>query len=123
MARRMERLGFMKNSALGNGWEAYWRLVEPLTLIEMTVNGFPTTMDSHALLLGVIAAVIPGFAAYQAYSFVQSELGAAKAGIMLYLGPLYGALTGYLFLREQSQLFHFVGAALILPGVYFATKE
>jgi drug/metabolite transporter (DMT)-like permease len=98
-------------------------LLIPLTLIEMTVSGFPTTIDSRALILGLIAAVIPGFAAYQAYSFMQSELGAAKAGIVLYLGPLYGALTGYLFLNEQPQLFHFVGAALILPGVYFATKE
>jgi drug/metabolite transporter (DMT)-like permease len=98
-------------------------LLIPLTLIEMTITGFPTTIDLRALSLGLIAAVIPGFAAYQAYSFMQSELGAAKAGIVLYLGPLYGALTGYLFLGEQPQLFHFVGAALILPGVYFATKE
>jgi drug/metabolite transporter (DMT)-like permease len=95
----------------------------PLTLIEMAVTGFPTTVDFRALTLGLIAAVVPGFAAYQAYSFMQNELGAAKAGIVLYLGPLYGALTGYLFLNEQPQLFHFVGAALILPGVYFATKE
>jgi drug/metabolite transporter (DMT)-like permease len=98
-------------------------LLIPLTLIEMTMSGFPTTIDSRALILGLVAAVIPGFAAYQAYSFMQSELGAAKAGIVLYLGPLYGAFTGYIFLNEQPQLFHFVGAALILPGVYFATKE
>jgi drug/metabolite transporter (DMT)-like permease len=98
-------------------------LLIPLTLLEMTMSGFPTTLDSRALLLGVLAGVVPGFAAYQAYSYMQSELGAAKAGIVLYLGPLYGALTGYLFLNEQPQLFHFVGAALILPGVYFATKE
>jgi drug/metabolite transporter (DMT)-like permease len=98
-------------------------LLVPLTLFEMTITGFPTTFDLRAVMLGLIAAVVPGFAAYQAYSFMQSELGAAKAGIVLYLGPLYGALTGYLFLGEQPQLFHFVGAALILPGVYFATKE
>jgi drug/metabolite transporter (DMT)-like permease len=98
-------------------------LLIPLTIVEMTMFGFPSRVDEKALMLGVIAALVPGFAAYQAYSFMQSELGAAKAGIVLYLGPLYGALTGYLFLNEQPQLFHFVGAALILPGVYFATKE
>jgi uncharacterized membrane-anchored protein len=93
------------------------------TIIEMTVSGFPSSIDTRVLILGLIAAVVAGFAAYQAYSFIQSELGAANAGIVLYLGPLYGALTGYLFLKEQPQLFHFVGATPTLPSVYFATKK
>jgi drug/metabolite transporter (DMT)-like permease len=95
----------------------------PFTLLEMSISGFPTHIDGYALLLGVIAAVIPGFGAYQAYSFMQSELGAAKAGIVLYLGPLYIAVAGYLFLNEPPQMFHLLGAVFILPGVYLATKE
>jgi drug/metabolite transporter (DMT)-like permease len=95
----------------------------PLTLIEMSFTGFPSRYDGFAVLLIFAAALIPGFAAYQAYSFVQKELGAAKAGLVLYLGPLYGALTGWLFLNEQPQVFHALGAAFILPGIYLATKS
>ena len=70
----------------------------------------------------VAAALFPGFGAYLAYSYMQRELGAARVGVVLYLGPIYAAVTGYLVLGEPVRGFHWLGAALILPGIYLATR-
>ena len=75
-----------------------------------------------ARLSETAAAVFPGFGAYFAFSFMQRELGAARVGVMMYLGPLYAALMAYWLLGEPVRGFHWVGAALILPGIYLATR-
>jgi drug/metabolite transporter (DMT)-like permease len=51
------------------------------------------------------------------------ELGPARAGLAICLGPLYGALMGWAFLGELPAWFHAVGAALILPGIYLANRK
>ena len=69
------------------------------------------------------AAVIPGAAAYAAYSFMQRTLGAARVGVVLYLGPLYSALVGWAVLGERIEGFHAIGALLILPGIWLSTRR
>lgn len=78
------------------------------------------TWTSFAYVLAV--ALFPGFGAYLAYSFMQRELGAARVGVVLYLGPLYAAALAWAVLGEAIRPFHAVGAALILPGIYLATR-
>ena len=65
----------------------------------------------------------PGAGAYGAYSIMQRELGAARVGMVMYLGPLYSAVLAWLVLGEQIEVFHLVGGALILPGIYLSTKS
>ena len=40
----------------------------------------------------------------------------------MYLGPLYSAVLAWLVLGERIEGFHLLGAALILPGIYFSTR-
>ena len=95
----------------------------PFTLWEtLNATSLPP-FSGKALMLGLVAAVLPGVGAYQAFAYMQKELGASKAALVLYLGPIYGALAGWMFLNEQPQFFHVLGAALILPGLYLATRE
>ena len=68
-------------------------------------------------------AIIPGVGAYLAYSFMLRELGASRVAVVLYLGPIYGALMGWLVLGESIRPFHWAGAALILPGIFLATRK
>jgi drug/metabolite transporter (DMT)-like permease len=68
-------------------------------------------------------AIIPGVGAYLAYSFMLRELGASRVAVVLYLGPIYGALMGWLVLGESIRSFHWAGAALILPGIFLATRR
>lgn len=92
----------------------------PLTWIESQL--VPDWRISwEGLWLAVIAALLPGFGAYQAYSYMQAQLGAARTGVVLYLGPLYAGLMGWLLLEQSIAGFHLLGAALILPGIYLVT--
>lgn len=93
----------------------------PFTVIE-AIWFMPSQLSWASLGYVVAAALFPGFGAYLAYSYMQRELGAARVGVVLYLGPIYAAAAGYLVLGEPIRSFHWAGAALILPGIYLATR-
>ena len=98
-------------------------LLLPLTALE-AMSGLPMTQTLwgwKTLALAVIAGLIPGAGAYLAYATIQKALGAARAGLTLYLGPLYAAVVAFLVLGEPIQAYHAVGAAVILPGIYLAS--
>ena len=72
--------------------------------------------------LAVAAALLPGFGAYLAYSVMQRELGAARVGVVIYLGPLYAAGLAWLVLGEPLYAFHAVGMVLVLGGIYLVNR-
>ena len=76
----------------------------------------PVTSDSITAV--ALLVFIAGFGAYQAYGKAQAVLGAAKGGLILYLNPLYVAVLAWIFLGEPLQFYHYLGAALILPGIF-----
>jgi drug/metabolite transporter (DMT)-like permease len=95
----------------------------PFTVIE-AFSGLPLTQTlwswkSFALIAA--SGLLPGALAYWAYSAAQKALGAARTAMALYMGPLYGAIMGWAFLGERIALYHALGAALILPGLYLAS--
>ncbi|GGF18751.1 hypothetical protein GCM10011611_25780 [Aliidongia dinghuensis] len=67
--------------------------------------------------------LVPGFGAYSCYGKLVALKGPAWAGLMLYLGPLYNGVLGYLLLAEQPGFYHLWGSVLILPGLYFSTAR
>ena len=73
--------------------------------------------------LVLLAAVVPGVLSYGAYAYLQSQLGAARTAVMLYLPPIYGALLAWLVLGERPGWHHLAGAALILPSIWLATRR
>jgi len=73
--------------------------------------------------LVLAAAVVPGIGAYWAYGFCQKVLGASRVAASLYLGPLYGGLTAWAVLGEPMGWHHILGAGLILPGIYLASRS
>jgi drug/metabolite transporter (DMT)-like permease len=57
------------------------------------------------------------------YLFNRSidALGASKAGVFLYLQPIFIAGLAYVFLGERLHPYHLAGAGLILVGVLLVT--
>jgi drug/metabolite transporter (DMT)-like permease len=99
----------------------------PFTLVEYFVWPFITAPNDlwiswQGVGLMVLAAVFPGVLAYQSHSFLLKELGAARTSSMLYLGVIYAAVIAWLVLGEPIFWFHWVGAALVLPGVYLSSR-
>ncbi|HEY6134376.1 MAG TPA: DMT family transporter [Rubrivivax sp.] len=94
----------------------------PFTLIEWAVAPrHPFGARAFGLMLA--AAVLPGALSYAAFSFMQRELGASRTALMLYLAPVYGAAGAWWVLGEVPGWHHAVGAALILPSIWLATRE
>jgi drug/metabolite transporter (DMT)-like permease len=83
----------------------------------------PSTLSWRSVGLVLTAALIPGAGAYAAYSFMQRTLGAARVGVVLYLGPLYSALVGWAVLGERIEPFHALGALMIMPGIWLSTRR
>ena len=50
-------------------------------------------------------------------------IGGAQAGVVLYRVPLYSALIAWSVLGERIEVFHAVGAALLLPGIWLGRRR
>ncbi len=92
----------------------------PFTIVETIV--MPMAFSWRAVGYVLATALFPAFGAYLSYSFMLRELGAARVGVVLYMGPIYAAVMAWIALGEPIQAFHGIGAALILPGIYLATR-
>lgn len=93
----------------GVGWEQ-WQGTQP-------------ALGVQALWVMLLAALVPGVGAYWVYGWAQKILGASRVAVTLYLGPLYAALAAWSVLDEPLSQHHLVGAALILPGVYWVSRR
>lgn len=86
-------------------------------------TGPEPTVSRAGLELALAGALLPGFGAYLAYAFMLRELGAARVGVVLYLGPPYAAVMAWLVLGEPIHAHHAVGLALILPGIWLVNRR
>ena len=83
----------------------------PFMLVESLVVGGPP-LEWRSLIAAAVVGLLPGFGAYQAYSWLVRELGPARAGLVLYLTPLYTAAIAWLLLGEPVRWYHALGAAI-----------
>lgn len=94
----------------------------PFALWE-TVHAPEPVFSWPGLALALVAALVPGYAAYLGYSIMLRELGAARVSVMLYLGPPWGALLAWLVLGEPIRAYHAAGLALIVCGIYLVNRR
>jgi drug/metabolite transporter (DMT)-like permease len=97
-------------------------LLLPATALEWATRPWPPFTPAAAGLV-LLAALVPGVFSYTAYSYLQRELGASRTALLLYMAPVYGALNAWIFLGEVPGWHHAVGAALILPSIWLATRR
>ncbi|MEJ1993582.1 MAG: DMT family transporter [Limibacillus sp.] len=97
-------------------------VLAPFTLLEALLFEAP---EINAVSVGAVVflALVPALGAYGSYGYVQRHLGASKTGLMLYLSPVYTAVLAYFLLAEALQGYHLLGAALVLPGLWLATRR
>lgn len=93
----------------------------PAVIAESAVAGLPA-LDLRVVGIVVLLALVPGLGAFLAYNRLVALVGPASTGLIMYLVPLYNAGLAFLLLGERPQLYHLAGAALILPGIWAATR-
>jgi drug/metabolite transporter (DMT)-like permease len=99
-------------AALGNA---------PLALVEL---GLGHTVEVSAASFAAIAyvAIFPSLLAYIFYNRGVELLGPARAGLYLFLIPVFGALLAVAFLGERLHPFHAAGFAFIIAGVLIGNR-
>jgi drug/metabolite transporter (DMT)-like permease len=75
------------------------------------------------LLTLFYVAVFPSTVAYLCFNRGVALIGANRAAPFFHLVPVFGTAMSILFLGEHPQLFHFVGFALVLTGVFVASRK
>jgi drug/metabolite transporter (DMT)-like permease len=68
-------------------------------------------------------AVVPSCGAYLSYARIQRSLGTGPTSLLMYLLPLYNGVLAFLLLGETLEFYHLIGAAMVLPGIYLATRK
>jgi len=79
----------------------------------------PTTEVMGALLyIGALSTVV----SYVFWNRAVQQIGANHAGPFMYLMLVYTPLLAIVFLGERLHLYHLVGCALILGGIYLTSR-
>ena len=65
--------------------------------------------------------VFPAFVGYVFYAHAVKEIGGSKAGLFLYLTPVFGTFLSVAFLGELPRAYHYIGIAMIFSGIYLTT--
>ncbi len=80
-------------------------------------------LDTANLLTLLYVPVFPSIIAYLCFNRGVHLIGANRAAPFFHLVPAFGALMAIVFLGERPQLFHVVGFALVLTGVFIASRK
>jgi len=68
-------------------------------------------------------AVFPSILAYLFWNRGVRQVGANRAGLFLYLIPVFGIVLAIVFLGERLHFFHLIGAVLIFTGIAISTAD
>jgi drug/metabolite transporter (DMT)-like permease len=84
----------------------------------------PTMQLNPANLLTLFyVAVFPSTLAYLCYNRGVQLIGANRAAPFFHVVPVFGSAMAMAFLGERPQLFHVIGFALVLIGVFVASRK
>lgn len=71
------------------------------------------------LALGVICTA----SGYFGYYFIIHRAGAYFSSFIFYFIPVFGLLSGHLFLKEKVDISQIIGVIIVLAGVYLINRE
>ncbi|MDL2407961.1 DMT family transporter [Rhizobium calliandrae] len=80
-----------------------------------------SALNGNGLIALAYVAIPGGALTYYLFNRSVEALGAARAGVMLYLQTIFTAVLAYLLLGEQLQFYHLEGAAIIIVGLLLVT--
>ena len=80
-------------------------------------------IDANNLLMLFYVAVFPSTLAYLCFNRGVQLIGANRAAPFFHVVPVFGTVMSIVFLGEHPQAFHFIGFALVLTGVFAASRN
>ncbi len=80
-------------------------------------------LNASNLLSVMYVAVFPSTIAYLCYNRGVHLIGANRAAPFFHVVPVFGSVMAIAFLGETPRPFHFIGFALVLTGVFVASRK
>jgi drug/metabolite transporter (DMT)-like permease len=94
----------------------------PLVIWEMLSRPL-MQLDTTNLLSLFYVAVFPSTVAYLCFNRGVQLIGANRTAPFFHLVPVFGTAMAIGFLGERLQAFHIIGFALVLTGVFVASRK
>ena len=94
----------------------------PLFILDV-IQGKTIELSNNFFYILVYIAIFPSIGSYYCWAGAVSIIGANRAGIFLSLIPLFSTVFAMIFFNEKFLFFHFIGAVLIILGLFLSNKK
>lgn len=94
----------------------------PLLIVELVSRPVMQINTTNLLTLFYVA-VFPSTLAYLCFNRGVQLIGANRAAPFFHVVPVFGSVMAIVFLGEHPQVFHLIGFALVLTGVFVASRK
>src|SRR3982074_502856 len=94
----------------------------PLFIWELFARPLMAINTANMLTLAYVA-LFPSTLAYLCFNRGVQLIGANRAAPFFHVVPVFGTVMSIVFLGERPQLFHIIGFALVLTGVFVASRK
>jgi drug/metabolite transporter (DMT)-like permease len=85
--------------------------------------GLDVNFNKAFFLILFYVVVFPAIAAYYCWQKGIEIIGPNRATMFIQLMPLFSAVMAIIIFKEKFELYHFVGAAFIVSGIYLSNKK
>ena len=86
-------------------------------------NNLEVNFNKAFFAILIYVVLFPAIAAYYCWQKGVEIIGPNRASMFIQLMPIFSAIMAIIFLNEKLELFHFVGAAFIVSGIYLSNKK
>ena len=87
------------------------------------LNGFEVNFNKAFFAILFYVVVFPAIAAYYCWQKGVEIIGPNRASMFIQLMPLFSAVMAIIIFNEKFELYHFVGAAFIVSGIYLSNRK
>tara|TARA_B100000575_G_scaffold263767_1_gene239146 strand:- start:401 stop:1291 length:891 start_codon:yes stop_codon:yes gene_type:complete len=85
--------------------------------------GLEVSIDKFFIAILLYVVIFPAIAAYYCWQKAIELIGPNRSAIFVQLMPLFSALMAIFIFKEKFQLYHFIGGAFIVSGIYLSNRK
>ena len=85
--------------------------------------GLEVKFNKAFFLILFYVVIFPAIAAYYLWQKGVETIGPNRATMFIQLMPLFSAAMAIIIFKEKFELYHFIGAAFIVSGIYLSNKK
>ena len=85
--------------------------------------GLELNFNKPFFLILFYVVIFPAIAAYYFWQKGIEMIGPNRATMFIQLMPLFSAIMAIIIFKEKLELYHFIGAAFIISGIYLSNRR